>query len=98
MARANRFTPTEDAAIYAMREAGASWRAIGQHLGRSHRGCRARWIALRGVAAPVAPPASAIPPAASGGRPRGHDPLLAGDWRTWGAITVGTVLEGSVFR
>lgn len=48
MARANRFTPTEDAAIYAMREAGASWRAIGQHLGRSHRGCRARWIALGG--------------------------------------------------
>ena len=83
------WTDAQDSQIRRLRMEGASWDAIAAALGL------ARWSIIdrgrRINACP--PPREAVPPPED---PR-RDPLPAGHPRSWGILTVGTVLEGAPY-
>ena len=92
------FTPEQVATIRTMREASATWRAIGAATGRSHNGCRRYWIGAMGGNAGWARPRGREKPLAVP-RPPGNRPALpAGSLASWGAVTSGTTIEGSDYR
>ena len=83
------WTDAQDAQLRRLRAEGANWDSIAAFFGVT------RWAAIergRRVGARL-PPAGFIPPPEDPGR----DPLPPGHPHSWGAITVGTVLEGVTY-
>ena len=83
------WTEAQDSQIRRLRAEGASWDAIAAALGFT------RWAIIergRRIGA-QAPPREFVPPPED---PR-RDPLPPGHPRSWGAITDGTLLEGSPY-
>ena len=80
------WTNAQDIQIKRLRMRGASWDTIATALGVT------RWTVIergRRIGARLPPP-DYVPPPDDPARP----PMAAGDDRSWGAITQGTVLEG----
>ena len=82
------WTDASDTRIRRMRAEGASWDTIAAQLLVS------RWSAIErgraiGARAPLRPPAPAADPA--------REALPAGHPDSWGAITAGTLLDGSAY-
>ncbi len=89
MPRKITWTDAQDSQIKRMRAEGATWDVIAGVLAVT------RWTVIdrgRRIGA-LAPPADFIPPPEDPERPA----MPAGDSRSWGAITSGTLLEGTPY-
>lgn len=83
------WSDAQDVQIRRLRAEGASWDSIAGVIARTPsavRECGRRIGAMR-------PPPDYVPPPEDPMR----EPLPAGDERSWGAITLGTVLEGKPY-
>jgi hypothetical protein len=83
------WTDAQDTQLKRLRAEGGSWDAIAAALGLT---CWAVMQRGRRIGARLPPPDFVAPP-----EDPMREPLPAGDPRTWGAITDGTVLEGTVY-
>lgn len=102
------FTPEDSIVIREMRAAGASWRAIGIQIGKSHLGCQRYWVRVFNGATGWARPRGQIraftEESVEQARERspvvrsGRLAMRAGNLLSWHAITVGTVLEGADYE
>ncbi len=92
------FTPDQIATIRAMREAGATWRAIGAATGRSHVGCARYWLRELGGSAGWARPRGREKLVTALKPPSNRPALPAGSLASWGAVTAGTTIAGSGYR
>jgi hypothetical protein len=83
------WTPAQDARIRRLRAEGTSWDVIAADLGLNRWAVltRGRRIGARLPAVPSGPRAEDLD----------REPLPAGDDRSWGALTKGTVLEGQPY-
>lgn len=89
MTNKHRWTAAEDSQLRRLRAEGATWDAIAAvlHLTRWTVIERGRRLGVR------RPPPDFVPPAEDPAR----EPLPAGHPRSWGAITAGSVLEGTSY-
>jgi hypothetical protein len=83
------WTHAQDNQLHRLRAEGATWDMIAATLGKTQRVTieRGRRIGAR------RPPPDFVPPPEDPAR----EPLPAGHPRSWGAITAGTVLEGTPY-
>lgn len=89
MPRRNIWTEGQDAQIRRLRTEGTNWDGIAQALGMSRWTVSERGRRLGAFKRPTRAPA---------GPQDDREPLPAGHPDSWGAITVGTALEGVLFQ